>query len=201
MIFLRYESFKGYIRYYPVTSIILLTNTLLMVLMFLNGGSQNVDTLVRFGALVTHYESYSSEIWRYFTAIFLHIGLNHWLFNSFAIFVFAPPLERIMGKLPYLLLYIASGLVGNVVSAWLQTDVQVSAGASGAIYGIYGAFLFIGFFRKHLLDDQSHKTVLIILVIGVIYSVLIPHVDLLAHLGGFVGGFILFPLLRRRVFK
>ncbi|MEB3100237.1 rhomboid family intramembrane serine protease [Ferviditalea candida] len=199
MIFLRYESFKGYIRYYPVTSVVLLVNTLLMVLMFVDGGSQNVDTLVRFGALVTHYEPYSSEVWRYFTSIFLHIGLDHWLFNSFAIFVFAPPLERIMGKLPYLILYIGSGLIGNIASAWLQTDVQVSAGASGAIYGIYGAFLFIGFFRKRLLDDQSHKTVLIILVIGVIYSVLIPHVSLLAHLGGAIGGFLLFPLLKRQV--
>ncbi len=198
MMFLRYESLKDYLRLYPVTSAILFINLLLFVLMTFTGGSENTENLIRYGAQITQ-SPYNelSQAWRYITAMFLHIGFQHVLFNCFAIFVFAPPLERILGSLRYSIIYLGSGLAGNLLTelfAALLGASTLSAGASGAIFGIYAAYLYIGLIRKDLLDQQSYKTIMIILAVGLIYSFM-PRVNIYAHLGGFIGGFALFPLL------
>ncbi len=198
MIFLRYENVRTYIRLYPVTTFFLLANATVFLLMVFSGGSKDYDTLIRFGAM---YDAapYDAQWWRYLTAVFVHIGFEHWLFNSFAIYVFAPPLERIMGRTAFFALYLLSGVAGNVVSDALHHIPNlISAGASGAIFGVYGAFIFMGLFRKDLLDRQSRKIALVILGVGAVYSVVVPHIDFYAHLGGFAAGFLLFGLLRRK---
>jgi rhomboid protease GluP len=198
MIFLRYESLKQYMMFYPVTTAILLLQIVMFVLTAIFGGSTDPETLIRFGAMV-HTPVISPEYWRYFTAIFLHIGFDHLLFNSIAIYIFAPPLERILGKWNYAVFYLGSGFAGNALAEWLRADeFSYSAGASGAIYGIYAAFLFLGLFRRKLLDEQSRKTIQIVIVIGFIYSFIVPQVSLYGHLGGFLGGFFLFALLFRQ---
>ncbi len=192
MIFLRNEKFREYIKLYPVTSLVLIVNTLLFLLMTASGGSMNNQVLVRFGAMVG-MAPFDHQYWRLLSAVFLHIGFDHWLFNSFAIFVFAPPLERIMGKWRYLMLYLASGVIGNMISSLFFDGI--SAGASGAIFGVYGAYIYMGLFRKYLLDQQSRKTITIILAVGIVYSLVVPNINLWAHLGGFAGGFLLFGVL------
>lgn len=196
MIFLRYESFRQYLRLYPVTSTLLFINVLLFIIMSFSGGSKNPQTLIEFGAMF-HHPEFSGQIWRYFTSMFIHIGFDHLLFNSFALFLFSPPLERILGKLKFLVVYIGSGIAGNILSVLLITSVTVSAGASGAIYGVFGAFIFISLYRKRLMDEQSRKTLYIILIIGVIHSIFNPVVNIYAHFGGFIGGILLFSMLHK----
>lgn len=191
ILFLRYESFRQYIRLYPVTTAILLIQVLLFVLMTWLGSSTDEETLLRFGAML-NVPPYSGEYWRYFAAIFLHIGFNHLLFNSFSIFVFAPPLERLLGAWRYAVFYLGSGLAGNLVSELLTRDVHLSAGASGAIYGVFGAYLYIALFRKSAIDKQSSVTIKAVLVVGIIYSFLMPNVNWYAHLGGLAAGMLLF---------
>jgi rhomboid protease GluP len=77
--------------------------------------------------------------------------------------------------------------------------VYLSAGASGAIYGIYAAFIYLGVFRRHLLDQSSRKVIYSVVAIGAIYSVVVPHVSLYGHLGGFVGGLIMFAFMKLRI--
>jgi rhomboid protease GluP len=197
MIFLRYESLKQYIRFYPITSSILLIQIVMFVLTSIFGGSTDPETLIRFGAMVSTPD-FSPEYWRYFSSIFLHIGFDHLLFNSIALYIFAPPLERLLGRWNYVVFYLGSGFAGNVMAEWLRTGAYYAAGASGAIYGIYAAFLFLGLFRRKLLDEQSRKTIQIIIVVGFIYSIIVPKISLLGHLGGFIGGFILFALMFRQ---
>lgn len=189
MLFTRRESFRQYLRYYPVTASILGINILLFILTLIFGSPTDPATLIRFGALFK-IGGVSAEWWRYVSAIFLHIGFYHLLFNSFAIYVFAPPLERMIGKWHYIAFYLLSGVAGNIVSQYFTPGPNFSAGASGAIYGIYAAYLYLGLFRKHILDEQSKQTVTTILIVGLIYSVVVPHVNLYAHLGGFAGGWI-----------
>ncbi len=197
MIFLRYESFREYLRFYPVTSILLLINIVMFILLSLDGGSTNEATLLKYGAMTNlpfftgGYELYV----RMLSAMFLHIGFQHLLFNCFAIFVFAPPLERLLGHVKYGIFYIVSGLAGNVLSFLLNPDIYLEAGASGAIYGIYASFLYLILFRKSMLDLQSRKTVQVILIIGVVYTIIVPQVSLLGHLGGFIGGFLTFHMM------
>ncbi|MFB9326032.1 rhomboid family intramembrane serine protease [Paenibacillus aurantiacus] len=187
MIFLRYEGFRSYLRLYPVTAVIIAINIIVYLLdtWFVSG-----HALTERGAMLVYPGSYYSEdeLWRYVTSVFLHSGFDHLLFNSFAILVFAPPLERLMGSVRYAFFYLFAGIMGNAFTALFAQEPTLSVGASGAIYGVYGAFLYLALFKKAL-DEASKKTVYTILAFGVIYSVLIPNINLWAHLGGAVAGF------------
>ncbi|MDF2716519.1 MAG: Rhomboid family protein [Paenibacillus sp.] len=199
MLFLRYENFRQYLRWYPITTIILSIQLIMYVWMEIDGSTRDNLSLIRFGALVNE-APYSGDYWRYFASVFLHSGFDHLLFNSFSLFVFAPPLERMLGKWKYCLFYLGSGFLGNLATVlfFRGPETVVSVGASGAIYGIFAAYLFIALFFKKALDKQSSSTIMTVVVVGFIYSFLIPQVNYYAHIGGFIGGFLLFaPLLRR----
>ncbi|CAM2959453.1 rhomboid family intramembrane serine protease [Paenibacillus sediminis] len=199
MIFIRYENGKGYVRAYPITTLILLANIIMFIVLMFNGGSMNDETLIRFGAL-TNVGPYASEWWRYVSSLFLHHGFDHLLFNCFALLVFAPPLERLLGSFKYVLLYLLSGLLGNIVSIAQFNHLgepTYTVGASGAIYGVYGAFLYIAFFQRGMMDEASRKTLYTLLIIGIVYSFVASNINLMAHLGGLIGGFFIYGLLIR----
>lgn len=196
MIFIRRESFRQYLRLYPVTSLLLGLNIVMFIVLSFSGGSQNLFNLIQFGAIIK-YPGQAVEYWRYFTSIFLHIGFDHLLFNGIALFLFAPPLERMLGRLKYGALYIGSGLAGNVLSVPFLSAVTVSAGASGAIYGVFGGLIYMSRHRRWMIDAQSRKMLYIILIIGVIHSLINPAINTLAHLGGFIGGYLLFSLFHK----
>lgn len=198
MLFIRYENWKDYLRYYPVTSLILAINIALFIAMTLQGGSDNTGTLLKFGAFVNE-APYVGQYWRYVASCFLHIGFEHLLFNCFSILVFAPPLERLLGKAQFAIYYLASGFAGNIATVLLAKEAHLSAGASGAIYGIYAAFIYLGVFRRHLLDQASRKVIYSVVAIGAIYSIIMPHISLTGHFGGFVGGFIMFRFMKMRI--
>lgn len=198
MIFLRHESWKNYIRYYPVTCLILLANLIMAGLVLLNGGFTKT-TLIKLGAQL-NVGVYDIEYWRYVTAIFLHGGFNHLLFNSFAILVFAPPLERLLGHVAYLVLYLCAGIVGNIMSDAYFTSIHqptISIGASGAVYGIYGAFLYIALFQRHMMDEASRRTLYSLLILGVVFSFAMANVNWVAHFGGLLSGFFIYGLMGR----
>jgi rhomboid protease GluP len=185
---------KQYVRMYPVTTALIVIQLLVMAAMEWYGSSKNNATLLRFGAMFD-LPGLQPEPWRYVTSIFVHIGFEHLLFNSFALYVFAAPLERLLGAWRYVLFYLASGISGNLASAWLHNDYYIGAGASGAIYGVYAAYLYLSVFRKDMIDYQTKQTVRVIVVIGFVYSILIPNVDIYAHVGGFIGGLAVSALM------
>ncbi|MFB6363582.1 rhomboid family intramembrane serine protease [Paenibacillus elgii] len=192
--FVRRESLGQYIRLFPVTSAIILIQLLVMAAMEWYGSSSDGETLLRFGAMFG-IPGFEPEPWRYVTAIFVHIGFQHLLFNSFALYVFAAPLERMLGSLRYASFYLASGIVGNVASAWLHSGNYIGAGASGAIYGVYAAYLYLSVFRRDLIDYQTKQTVWTIVIVGFVYSFFVRNVDIYAHAGGFVGGLAVSALM------
>ncbi|MNZ79022.1 Rhomboid protease GluP [compost metagenome] len=199
MIFIRYENWKSYIRCYPVTCLLLLANIVMFVVLTINGGSTNAETLVKYGA-IANSGPFAEQTWRLFTAMFLHNGFSHLFSNCFAILVFAPPLETYLGKWRYALLYLGSGIVGNLISMGAynhSADYHVSVGASGAIYGVYGAFLYIALLQRHLMDESSRKTLYSLLIIGVVFSVAVPQINWMAHFGGLVGGFFIYGIIIR----
>lgn len=202
MIFIRYENWKSYLRYYPFTSLLLFANIVMFFILTFNGGSTERDTLLHYGA-ISNFEPYRSEWWRYFAAIFLHSGFDHLFFNSFALLVITPPLERIMGTFKYALLYMLSGIVGNIISVAYYTSIGkglYGVGASGAIYGVYGAFLYIALFQRHMMDEASRKMLYTLLIMGIIFS-FAPGIGFMAHFGGMIGGFFIYGLLIRLLKK
>ncbi|MEK3734300.1 MULTISPECIES: rhomboid family intramembrane serine protease [Paenibacillus] len=199
MIFIRYENWKSYLRYYPVTVLLLIANLVMFIITSFDGGSRNYVTLLKYGA-ASDLPQVSGELWRLFTAMFLHNGFDHLLFNSFALLVFAPPLERIMGSWKYVLLYLASGVLGNAIGLAYYTrqldHYTFLVGASGAIYGVYGAYLYIALFQRHVMDEASRKMLYTLLIIGVVFS-FAPGISMAGHIGGLIGGFFIYGLMIR----
>lgn len=139
------------------------------------------------------------EYWRLFTPIFLHGDLMHALFNSFSLVLFGPALERILGKGKFLVAYFGAGIIGNIGTYLIEPLDYIHLGASGAIYGLFGVYLFMILFRKHLIDQNSSQMVMTIFAIGVLMSFVGSNINIIAHLAGFVGGFILAPLVLQGV--
>ncbi|MFD0716519.1 rhomboid family intramembrane serine protease [Paenibacillus sp. GCM10027626] len=185
MIFLRYESFRGYLKMYPVTSVLIALN----LLIFCGDAIFDHELIIRGAFIDIPQDPFGlQEPWRYITSMFLHRDFAHLFYNMFALLVFAPPLENMLGSGRYAVFYLLSGLIANAVSAVIVTHPTISVGASGAIYGIYGAYLYLAVMKKSL-DEGSRKTVYVILVFGVIYSLIAEGINLWAHIGGALAGF------------
>ncbi|GAB2700217.1 rhomboid family intramembrane serine protease [Paenibacillus thermoaerophilus] len=200
MIFLRVEKFRDYVRYYPVTIALIAVVLAAFAVTGLAGGMSDGRVLLDFGG-VSALPGYSEQYWRLVTAMFLHSGFEHVLFNAFALYVFAPPLERLFGHARYALFVVLCGVTGNLVSLTFEKPV-LAVGISGAVYGLYGAYLYIILFRRGMLDAGSRKTIGVLLIIGLIYSVIVPSTSLWGHLGGLLAGFLLLaPCMQHRLRK
>lgn len=186
MIFLRYESFSQYLRQYPVTAAIIALNLIIFAIDTFSG-----NVLLDNGYFRSHsdFDPFGmTEPWRYVTAIFLHLGFEHLFFNMVAMLIFAPPLERMLGHVRYAVFYLLCGIAGSFLSAVVE-PVTAAAGASGSIYGLYGAYLYLATMKKTL-DQASRKTVYMILIIGILFSIFTQGVSLWGHVGGLIGGFL-----------
>ncbi|QDP39146.1 rhomboid family intramembrane serine protease [Radiobacillus deserti] len=197
--FLRTESFKQFIRLYPiVTSLIAIQLVVwLLILLFPIGIG---DALFQWGAGV-NLLIHQGEYWRLVSAIFIHDpnGIMHVLFNCFSLVLFGPALEQMLGKLKFLLVFLFTGAFGNLFTYIIEpTQFTIHFGASGAIYGLLGLYLYMIFFRKHLIDPSSSQIVIVILIIGVLMSLFRPNINLAAHLFGLIGGFALGPIILSR---
>lgn len=168
-------------------------NIIIFVLMTLAGGSENHLTLMAFGgkenALID-----AGEVWRFVTPIFLHIGFLHLAFNSYALWIIGPQVEKLYGGPRFLLLYLLTGIAGAAASYWAHPFVP-SAGASGAIFGLLGVLLVFSVkYRRTVPAFFSRalgKGILLTVGINLVIGYMIPQVDNAAHLGGLVSGCLL----------
>jgi len=125
----------------------------------------------------------NGEWWRLLTSAFLHGGVLHILFNMYVLFVIGSAMERILGHSRYIVLYLVAALGGSVTS-YLFSDIRtVSVGASGAIFGLMGAFLIAGWRRRY-----DMRQVIVLLALNVVLGFIFPGIDWRAHLGGLVTG-------------
>ncbi|MEY4480465.1 MAG: hypothetical protein RLZZ267_1143 [Bacillota bacterium] len=191
MLFIRNETFRQYIRLYPVTAILISLNLIMYGLTLYTGGATAVN-LYKWGGMVTTPPAEGAEVWRWLSSIFLHGSGIHILMNSFSLYVFAPPLEKLLKPQMYVLLYLASGFSGSAVSAYFSNQAVVSIGASGSVYGILGSYFAIIILTKYAMDVQSRQTIMVLLGIGILGSIFMSDVNGLAHFGGFIGGFLLY---------
>jgi rhomboid protease GluP len=187
----------------PVTFAITAINIAVFVYAeYYGGGTSNTDTLLRFGA-VEPYHVWAGEYWRLATSMFLHIGLLHIAVNTYMSIGWCTALEREIGKGRFLLLYLLSGIGGSCVSviAGFQLGPHVSAGASGALFGIVGATLAIR--RRQFPDNASFFGNRGVRSIAIQFGLLTLvgtylHIDNAAHIGGVVIGALLGTLFTAR---
>jgi membrane associated rhomboid family serine protease/Tfp pilus assembly protein PilF len=180
-------------RYLPVATFILLgLNVLIFLLMELSGGSSNPDVLLSFGASYGPYIR-RGEYWRLVMPMFLHIGILHLLLNTAALFVLGRILESVYGYGRFTLLYVACGMGSSFLSMTLSSSV--SAGASGAIFGIAGAMLTTGYLHRAAIPRRWRRSfgggILPLIVINLILGYSIAGIDNWGHLGGLLAGMLL----------
>ena len=135
----------------------------------------------------------SGQWWRLLTACFLHFGILHIGFNMYVLYQVGYFTERLYGGVRYLALYLIAGVGGNVVGLFLHPNV-VAAGASGAIFGVYGGLLAYLLRYRGVVNRQAAKamsrSVFIFLGYNLFYGLADRHTDLTAHIGGLVTGFL-----------
>ena len=141
------------------------------------------------------------EYYRLFTSMFLHFGMAHLANNMLVLFVIGDNLERAVGKARYLLIYFLSGIGGNLLSCYLDYQdgsMSVSAGASGAIFGVMGAMLYVLLVNHGRLEDLTVRQIAIMAGFSLYFGFTSSGVDNAAHIGGLVSGFVLALLFYRR---
>lgn len=188
-----------------VTYILIGINAAVFFLETLMGGSENLQVALSFGALYTPLVTKYSQWWRLFTAMFLHFGIQHLGSNMISLWAIGPYAETFFGKARYLLLYLVSGICGNLLTVAVELHTgsyALSAGASGAICGLLSVFLIFA------LMPQTRRAFPLPRVLAAIALVLLPgltdqSISMTAHLGGLIGGFLLSAvmtlLMRHRI--
>ncbi|MBU8879383.1 rhomboid family intramembrane serine protease [Bacillus sp. FJAT-29790] len=151
------------------------------------GGSTNTSTLIRYGAKFNPL-ILEGEWWRFFTPIVLHIGVLHLLMNTLALFYLGTAVERIYGNLRFFLIYMIAGFGGSLASFLFSPNL--SAGASGAIFGCFGALLYFGVIYPKLFFRTMGFNILIVLGINMAFGFSMPGIDNAGHIGGLIGGFL-----------
>lgn len=173
-----------------ITLIIIAINIILFILMsFLGNGSEDIPTLLRFGANQKELVIYLHQYYRLLTCSFLHIGIWHLLVNMYALYIIGSQVENFFGKTKYLIIYLGSALTGSLLSVCFSS--YVSAGASGAIFGLLGALLYFGYHYRLYLGNALHSQIIPVIIINLFLGFIVPGIDMAAHIGGLIGGILL----------
>lgn len=178
---------------YFITPIIVNINILIFIIMVANGVdffAPTSEDMVNWGANFRPI-TLEGEWWRLLASCFLHIGVFHLFMNMFALIYIGLLLEPHLGKMRFLSAYLLAGLMASVTSLWWH-ELTVSAGASGAIFGMYGLFLVL--LTTDLFEKNARKALLTSIVIFVGYNLLSgmnAGIDNAAHIGGLIAGIVI----------
>ncbi|MDY0939571.1 MULTISPECIES: rhomboid family intramembrane serine protease [Priestia] len=186
--FVRTENAAEFKRFYPVTFTLICIHIALWLLAALPShlAESFIHQLIGVNSLISQ-----GDYWRLFTPIFLHLSFSHLLFNSFSLFLLGPGAERILSSYKFLLFYLTCGLLGNIVTFLIQSSFYSHVGASGAIFGLLGFYLYLVIKQKHMLSKSNQQIIVVFLIIGLLSGLLTPGTNNTAHFGGGIAGFLL----------
>ncbi len=177
-----------------VTYAIIAINILVFILMAVNGAGifeTNSYVHIKWGSNFTPL-TLSGDWWRLITNVFIHFGIIHIAMNMYCLYTVGIYLEPMLGKAKYITAYLCTGVIASIVSLWWHKEGVNSAGASGAIFGMYG--LFLALLTTNLIPKQVRRSLLQSIGIFVAYNLIYGMkggVDNAAHVGGLVSGFII----------
>ena len=175
-----------------ITYALIISNIIMFLMTVLSGGSLfdiSPNLLYEFGGLVNYGQMSSPiELYRLITSMFLHAGIIHLAFNLYALYILGPQLESFFGKIKYILIYLLSGIIGGLTSMIFQQDTVVSVGASGAIFGLIGAFIFFGYHHRVYFGTVIKSQIIPLLLINLVLGFTMSGINMFAHIGGLIGG-------------
>ncbi|MAA51298.1 MAG: hypothetical protein CMG76_02085 [Candidatus Marinimicrobia bacterium] len=186
-----------------ITQSIILINIIIFFFMISVGGitvitNPSTNLLINFGASHSQLVFDYGEFWRLLTSNYLHIGFAHLLFNMWCLYSIGLELEESVGSPFYLLTYTLSGIIGSLVSCLYYSNIGqniVSAGASGAVFGIAGTLLVVSiYFVKKFNKNQfnyDYSSLIFFIGFNIIYGLQVTGIDNGAHLGGLMCGLLM----------
>ena len=180
------------------TATLIVVNISIFFIFAILGKAEDVLFMREYGAMYEPYVMEGHEYYRLLTSIFLHFGIEHLLSNMVMLGALGMNLEPEIGKLRFLLVYFVSGIGGNICSLLLNIsfgEVVISAGASGAVFGLTGALLCAVLRNKGRIGRLHKKGVLVLVILSIFLGLSEPGVDNAAHIGGLICGFVLEALL------
>lgn len=186
--FARRESFKEYLTYYPIVSVILIVHLVLYIAVTVPifPNQYIFENMIGVNLYIVQ-----GEWWRLLTPIFIHSGFSHLLFNSFSIFLFGPALERILGKVNFLFIYLFTGLIANMITLFIEPLTYSHLGSSGSIFGLFGYYIALIVFRKDIMSRNNSQVIATIIAISLIMTFIQPNINISAHIFGFLIGLLI----------
>lgn len=184
------EHIKTFEKKWPIVTYLIMAIciiTFISMYIFGNGSYDNL-TLLNFGANLDVLTK-NGEYWRLITCAFLHIGFFHIFFNMYALFIIGPQVESFFGKVRYLFIYLASAICASMMSIAFNHNT-ISAGASGAIFGLLGCLLYFGYYYRIYLGNVIRSQILPIIVLNLVLGFMLTGIDNFAHIGGLIGGIL-----------
>lgn len=178
----QYGQRRGFLS--SPTNLLITLNVLVFVLMLLSGDAGDCSSLMCQLMAQTSVAVYQGAFWQIFTSMFVHFGFAHILFNMFGLYYFGRLNETRFGMGSYLAIYLASGLLGNVMSLFLLPPSALSGGASGAIFGLVGSYVAIAREARHMGVALLYAVVIFVQSAGL-------GVNIYAHFFGLIGGLVL----------
>ena len=183
-----------------ITIVLVIINAAVWCIMEFFGDTQDGAFIAKYGGMYLEIID-TGEWYRLFISMFLHFGAEHLANNMILLAAAGSKLEPAAGSFQYLVIYLGAGLLGNVLSLYhmFQTgDYAVSAGASGAVFGIIGALVWTAVRNKGSIEGLSVKGLLLMIALCMYYGITTAGVNNWAHAGGAAGGFFLCVLLYRK---
>ena len=180
------EKFKEY----PITFTLMAISIIVYIFPALNNSW--ADSFYRFGVLHGYSVVVKGELYRLLTSIFMHGSGTHIVMNMLSLYIVGTMVEKLFSKSAYLGIYFASALLGSFASIYMHLGGQ-AVGASGAIFGLFGALAGFAFVHRNTMKNQFiafMKNFGVVLFINLVIGFVIPNIDVSAHVGGLIAGII-----------
>ena len=177
-----------------INDTLIIVNILYFLWLEFCGSTENAWFMVEHGAMYVPLIVKHGEYYRLLTSVFMHFGISHLVNNMIIQFVLGDNLERALGRIKYLVFYLVCGVGANVFSMIVSIndyEPAVSAGASGAIFGVIGGLLYAVIRNRGQLEDLSTRQLTMLVACSLYFGFTSTGVDNAAHIGGLVLGFLL----------
>lgn len=183
------------------TTVLIIANAAVFFIMLLIGDPEDAYFMMNHGAMYEPAIVEGKEYYRIFTSMFLHFGITHLLNNMVMLGALGWNLELETGKIKFLIIYFGSGITGNLLSLFINMSTGenvVSAGASGAVFGLMGALFYVVIANRGRIGRLSGRGMIFMILLSLYFGLTSSGVNNEAHIGGLICGFILAAVLYRR---
>lgn len=183
-----------------VTGILIAVNVIYFLYLEIAGSSEDILFMLNHGAMYAPAVLIGKEYYRLLTAMFMHFGIDHIINNMIVLFALGDNLERALGHIKYLIFYLICGIGSNAISMILSgvESGAVSAGASGAIFGVVGGLLYAVSINRGRLEDLSTRQLVVMIALSLYLGFTESGVDNVAHISGLLLGIIFGIVLYRK---